>query len=156
KTGHAEIDPVCGMKVDPAHAPASASHQGKTYYFCCSHCREKFIADPQRYLNKSLAPVSAVAPPSDGRVEYTCPMHPEIVSDRPGACALCGMALEPRTVTADAGPSHEEIDMMRRFWLGVLLGLPVFILAMLDMLPHNPLHHYATALNWLQLALATP
>jgi Cu+-exporting ATPase len=90
------------------------------------------------------------------KVEYTCPMHPEVISDHPGSCPKCGMALEPRTVDIDAGPSHEQVDMTRRFWIGMALGLPVFLIAMMDMLPANPLHHYAATLNWLQLVLATP
>jgi Cu+-exporting ATPase len=90
------------------------------------------------------------------KVEYVCPMHPEVVSDHPGPCPKCGMALEPRTIELDSGPSHEQIDMMRRFWVGLVLGLPVFIVAMMDMLPNNPLHHYAGPLNWVQLLLSTP
>jgi Cu+-exporting ATPase len=90
------------------------------------------------------------------KVEYVCPMHPEIVRDHPGSCPICGMALQPRTIEVDAGPSQEQIDMTRRFWVGVVLALPVFIIAMMDMLPNNPLHHYATTLNWLQLVLSTP
>ncbi len=94
--------------------------------------------------------------PAATKVEYVCPMHPEVVRDHPGSCPICGMALEPRTVELDAGPSHEQVDMTRRFWVGVVLGLPVFLIAMMDMLPSNPLHHYATALNWVQLVLSTP
>ena len=83
-------------------------------------------------------------------------MHPEIVSDHPGSCPKCGMALEPRMVELEDRPNPELVDMRRRFWIGLFLGLPVFLLAMADMVPGNPLHHYASTLNWLQLALATP
>jgi Cu+-exporting ATPase len=100
-----------------------------------------------------LEPVSG-APVT--KVEYTCPMHPEIVSDHPGSCPICGMALEPRTVQLEEPPNAELIDMSRRFWVGLVLGLPVFLIAMADMLPNNPLHHYAQALNWVQLAFTTP
>ncbi|MEO2089201.1 MAG: copper-translocating P-type ATPase, partial [Gemmataceae bacterium] len=91
-------------------------------------------------------------------VEYTCPMHPQIVRDAPGSCPLCGMALEPRTVTAEEGPNPELADMSRRFWVGLALTLPIFVLAMGDMIPGKPLHHLLdmTAMNWVQLALATP
>ncbi len=100
-----------------------------------------------------LEPVSGAAAT---KVEYTCPMHPEVVSDHPGTCPKCGMALEPRTVQLEESPNAELIDMTRRFWVGVVLGLPVFLLAMSDMLPNNPLHRYAETLNWVQLLLSTP
>lgn len=100
-----------------------------------------------------LEPVDASA---TSTTEYVCPMHPDVVSDRPGACPKCGMALEPRTAALNTGPSHEELDMTRRFWVGLILGLPVFAVAMSEMLPGNPLHHWARSLNWLQLLLATP
>jgi Cu+-exporting ATPase len=91
------------------------------------------------------------------KVEYSCPMHPEVVSDRPGSCPICGMALEPRTVTAEEGPNPELVDMTRRFKWGLVLGLPVFLIAMADMLPGRPLHAFdMRLLNWVQLALATP
>lgn len=89
--------------------------------------------------------------------EYTCPMHPEVVSDRPGSCPKCGMALEPRVATAEDRPNPELIDMKRRFWVGILLGFPVFAVAMLAMLPANPLHGVnVRILNWVQLLLSTP
>lgn len=94
--------------------------------------------------------------PAFTKVEYVCPMHPEVVSDHPGPCSKCGMALESRTVELQDGASHEETDMMRRFWVGLVLGLPVFLVAMSDMVPGNPLHHWAGVLNWVQLLLATP
>jgi Cu+-exporting ATPase len=97
------------------------------------------------------------APPGPvTKVEYTCPMHPQIVRDRPGSCPICGMALEPRTVTVEEGPNPELADMSRRFWVGVVLTLPVFLIAMADMLPGQPLHPYMIALNWVQLVLTTP
>jgi Cu+-exporting ATPase len=90
------------------------------------------------------------------KVEYTCPMHPQVVRDRPGTCPICGMALEPRTVTAEEAPNPELVDMSRRFWVGLGLSLPVFLVAMADMLPGRPLHPYTAVLNWVQLVLATP
>lgn len=104
----------------------------------------------------TLEPVGVA--PAATKVEYSCPMHPQIVRDQPGACPICGMALEPRTVTLEDGPNPELVAMSRRFWVGLALGLPVFLLAMGDMLPGKPLHHLLSmsAMNWLQLALATP
>jgi Cu+-exporting ATPase len=152
------IDPICGMTVDPASAAGSTDYQGRTYYFCSEHCLHRFQADPQRYL-QPVAP--AAEPPRDRgaetRVEYFCPMDPEVISDRPGPCPKCGMALEPRTVTLEEGPNPELVNMSRRFWIGLLLGMPVFILAMADMLPGNPLHfmNMRTA-SLVQLVLTTP
>src|SRR6185295_13398506 len=136
-----EIDPVCGMKVDPAHAAGHADHQGRTYYFCAPRCRERFVADPARYL-KPQAPAliqlgglkkSAAAPPpsppvtaADAGVEYTCPMHPEVRQIGPGSCPLCGMALEPVEMTAEEPENEELVDMTRRFRVSVVLTIPVF------------------------------
>src|SRR5262249_31102459 len=102
-----------------------------------------------------LEPVGEALPVS--KVEYTCPMHPQIVRDEPGSCPICGMALEPRTVTLEEGPNPELVNMTRRFWVGAALSLPVFLLAMSDLLPGWPLHFPDThVLNWMQLVLATP
>ncbi len=90
------------------------------------------------------------------KVEYVCPMHPEVVSDQPGSCPKCGMALEPRTVAVEEGPNPELADMSRRFWVGLALSLPVFLVAMSELLPGMPLHPHMNTLNWVQLALATP
>src|SRR5205807_8779470 len=125
--------------------------------------QQKFQAAPDRYLHKHEADHSccgtAPSPPhpaAPGTV-YTCPMHPEVVSDHPGSCPRCGMALEPATVSAEEGPNPELADMSRRFWVGLVLALPVFVLAMADMLPGKPLPGLDMALlNWFQLALTTP
>ncbi len=147
------VDPVCGMTVDPARPGASGVHDGTTYYFCCPHCLQKFQADPARYL----APTAVEPPPAPTGATYTCPMHPEVVSDHPGPCPKCGMALEPRTVAAEEGPNPELVDMSRRFWVGLVLSLPIFLLAMADMLPGMALHRPdVRLLNALQLALTTP
>ena len=92
------------------------------------------------------------------RVEYTCPMHPEIVRDEPGSCPICGMALEPRTVTVEEPPNPELVDMTRRFWVGALLGLPVFVLAMADMVFGMGLGGRVdvSLTNWVGLVFATP
>ena len=121
-------DPVCGMAVDLATAKNTAEHAGETYYFCSSKCREKFVAEPARYLKpESSAPPPKPAPA--GTI-YTCPMHPQIRQVGPGNCPICGMALEPEMVTADTGPSAELIDMTRRFWIGLVLAVPVVALEM--------------------------
>jgi len=148
-TAATHIDPVCGMTVDPAHAAATVDHAGATYHFCSARCAERFRADPARYLQP--APAESVPPAPAGTI-WTCPMHPEVRQDHPGACPKCGMALEPEVPTADDGPSPELVDMTRRFWVGLALGLPVFVIAM----AMPALHAWMGPLNWLQLALATP
>ena len=120
-------DPVCGMKVDPATAKHRAEHAGKTFYFCSGRCREKFAAEPARYL--APAPATPAAAPPPGTI-YTCPMHPEIRQVGPGACPICGMALEPEVASLDSGPNVELVDMTRRFWIALALSVPVLVLEM--------------------------
>ena len=145
------IDPVCGMTVDTVTAH-KAELGGTTYYFCSAGCRAKFIADPDKYL-KPQAPKPHL---STSDAIYTCPMHPQIRHSGPGFCPICGMALEPLDVTADAGPNPELADMTRRFWVGLALGLPVAALGMLG----EPLGFdnviSPTVSVWVQFALATP
>lgn len=149
-----EIDPVCGMTVDPDHAAGSYEYQGKTYYFCNPHCLHRFREDPEKFLNKSAAPPVEARPGQ----KYTCPMHPEIVRDGPGSCPICGMALEPVTVSLDDEENPELVDMRRRFWVCLVLTIPVFAIGMSDLIPGQPLQHSVSApvLGWLQLVLATP
>ena len=144
------LDPVCGMTVNPHTAKHQASHHGHPYYFCSAGCRTKFIADPQKYLGEREP-----EPVVEGAI-YTCPMHPEIRQEGPGACPICGMALEPEIATAESGPNPELADMTRRFWIGLALTLPVFVLEMGA--------HLTGAHNWVdpvlssyvQFAFATP
>lgn len=137
------VDPICGMSMSPDNAVGHVAHKGQTYYFCSQSCLERFRATLEAFLGGDM---SAAAPPAAaGRVEYTCPMHPEIVRDGPGSCPVCGMALEPRTVTLDEGPNPELVDMFRRFWLSAALTAPLVIGAMVGLLP-----------RWLELALASP
>jgi Cu+-exporting ATPase len=145
-------DPVCGMTVDPHKTPHRHEHQGHPYYFCSKNCLTKFVASPARYLG-GAAHVEEAVP--EGTI-YTCPMHPEIRQVGPGACPICGMALEPVLATADAGPNEELIDMQRRFWIGLVLSLPVVVLEMGGHL--FDLHHYVnqTQSNWIQMLLASP
>lgn len=150
---HMAKDPVCGMDVDPHTAQHKAEHGGRTYYFCCNGCRTKFAADPEKYLSGRR---EAAAPVPEG-TEYTCPMHPEIRQIGPGSCPICGMALEPVTVSLDSGPNPELADMTRRFWIGLVLTIPVVALEMgAHLIP--ALHHLVspTTSAWIQLVLATP
>jgi len=143
-------DPVCGMTVDPAKTPHHAEHAGTAYHFCSAGCRTKFVAEPDRYLRPKLK----AEPVVPGAI-YTCPMHPEIRQVGPGSCPICGMALEPEMPSAETGPNPELVDFTRRFWIGLVLTLPVFALEMGGHL--LGLHLLAPHVsNWVQLALATP
>jgi Cu+-exporting ATPase len=144
------VDPVCGMRVDPATTPHKHTYKGETYYFCAPGCRSKFAAHPEKYLGPR-APEPAI----EGAI-YTCPMHPEIRQQGPGACPICGMALEPETVTAEAAPNEELIDMTWRFWIGLVLSVPVVALEMGGHVVH--LDEWVTPAldNLIQFAFATP
>jgi P-type Cu+ transporter len=144
------IDPVCGMRIDPHNAKHRADYQGRTYYFCSSGCRTRFVADPKKYLGERQA-----EPVPEGAI-YTCPMHPEIQQVGPGSCPICGMALEPVIASAETGPNPELVDMRRRFWIGLELTLPVFILEMGAHIlgAHNWLDPKLS--NYIQFAFATP
>jgi Cu+-exporting ATPase len=146
------LDPVCGMTVDPHTAKHRADYHGHTYYFCSVGCKTKFTADPQKYLSKEEKAAESVA---EGTI-YTCPMHPQIRQPGPGACPICGMALEPEIATAETGPNPELADMTRRFWIGGALSLPVVVLEMGGHLVggHNWID--PTLSNWIQFAFATP
>ena len=156
------IDPVCGMTVVPgASKGGAATHAGTTYHFCGSHCRAKFVENPGAFLarGESRASGRAKAPHAgDPSVEYTCPMHPEIVRSGPGSCPICGMDLEPRMVTADDGPSPELRSMTRRFWISLALTVPVVLVAMSEMIAGDWIRAglSATALGVAQLLLSAP
>lgn len=151
-------DPVCGMHVDPDAAAQHSKYGGQTYHFCSAHCRVKFDADPAAYVEPtSQADPPAPSPAPGHEVEYTCPMHPEIRQAGPGACPICGMALEPVVVSAETGSSPELADMTRRFWIALALSVPVVALEMGGHL-FPSLHQVVSpaAATWVQLALATP
>lgn len=225
------IDPVCGMTVDPATARHRHEHEGKTYYFCCAHCLQKFSATPSQYSEAGAKPqarmqmvqigagkptkaegrelvqlsrAAAAAPaktyspvershstlqslyvcpmcpevresgpgacPKCGmalepempvaatRIEYTCPMHPQVVRPGPGSCPICGMALEPRTVTAIEEDNPELREMSRRFWISLVLTVPLLMIAMESMASglRAYMHISPRGLGWLELLLATP
>lgn len=157
--GGGAIDPVCGMTVDPASAAGATTHKGTTYYFCATSCLAKFREDPDYYLlPPSQRPPRSMAVPADGTVEYVCPMDPEVLETKPGACPICGMALEPKVVSLTEGSNPELDDMSRRFWWSLGPAMLVMVLAMADMLPGMPLHHQVggTWLNWAQFVLAAP
>jgi Cu+-exporting ATPase len=139
------------MEVDTS-TDRKADYNGQTYYFCSPSCVARFKADPDSVLHP---PEPTVA---DMEAVYTCPMHPEIRQKGPGACPICGMALEPATVSLDEGPNTELIDMTRRFWIAAGLGLPVMAFAMFEMLAPGSAHRLVnlSLANWVQLALATP
>ncbi len=147
------LDPVCGMMVDPHATAHRAEHAGHPYYFCSGGCRAKFVANPENYLTPEADRPSEPVP--EGTI-YTCPMHPQIRQVGPGACPICGMALEPDIATADAPANPELADFTRRFRVGLALALIVLVLEMgRHMLGLDRLFAQATS-NWLQLAFATP
>lgn len=189
------LDPICGMTVREDKAAGTFDHEGETYYFCSTHCLDKFQENPEQYLMKSsepettdelpaakkgiyicpmdpdvqqdgpgacpkcgmaLEPLAPVVP--ETKLEYVCPMHPEIVRGEPGDCPICGMALESRTVTLEEDENPELRDMSRRFWVSLALSIPVFFVAMSELIPGQPLLRVFSkpVLIWLQLVLATP
>ena len=162
------IDPVCGMKVDPANPRGgSFEHGGVTYAFCSPGCRQKFMADPEGWLKsgpkgmshavaqpmvltrpkKAAAPANLPSEPST--TWWVCPMDPEIRQRTPGDCPICGMALEPDVPTASATTADPELaNMTRRLWVASLLTLPLLVLTMGGV--------NVVARPWIELALATP
>jgi len=174
-----ERDPACEMMVDPARAKHSLEHGGKTFFFCCGGCLEKFRADPGRYGDapvplfpaaqseqserrqatspQNQTPESAEA--RDHSAKYTCPMHPEIVRDAPGACPICGMALEPMTLAAAGeteGADPELRSMTIRFWVCAALAAPILVLSMGGTMATISRFVPMRARGWIEFALATP
>jgi Cu+-exporting ATPase len=165
------IDPVCGMKVDPAKAAGNAVHQGTTYFFCSKNCLKKFGHDPGKYAahvpaadeqrtdvapanpNDDAAPTPSIAPSISSGKKYTCPMHSQIVRDKPGNCPICGMALEPLTGAAEEH-NPELAGMSRRFWVSLFLTIPVFAISMSDAVGLHIIGLHS--MQWVQFALATP
>ena len=187
------LDPVCGMKVNPRKAAASLVHEGKTYYFCCPVCRQKFAADPGRFLLSdaggilsrttgseemihsattgreepgaaSKACETCDMPPAHppagtpSRIEYICPMDPEVISEKPGSCPVCGMALEPRMVALEEEENPELTDMSKRFRISLAFAVPLLLIAMGEMIlgPGRMPGHGSRALVWIQCLLCTP
>jgi len=164
-------DPVCGMTVDDRTARYRLDHEERTYRFCSAHCLAAFRAHPSRYVNSdgegsqphvALSRLKDAAEPSSppGRIQYTCPMHPEVVQDRPDDCPECGMALEPLRIQGDE--SDEADSELRnttfRFWVSAVLAIPLVCVAMARHLPGRSLAGLVApdVQNWVELALATP
>ncbi len=154
------IDPVCGMSVENTSVHKT-DYRGQKYFFCCDHCLTKFEADPQAYLTKQpgagMATASHVHHQALG-AKWTCPMHPEVVTDGPASCPKCGMALEPAGYAGGDEENPELIDMTRRFWFSVALGIPLLLITMGDMLPGEPVSRLLSARlrTFIELGLATP
>ena len=147
------VDPVCGMSVNRDTAKHRFAWQGQDYFFCSARCRERFEAEPEKYLAPKQSRQPEPAAPA-GTI-YTCPMHPEVRQVGPGSCPICGMALEPEQVSLDQAPDPELIDMTRRFWIALVLTLPVFVI---EMGSHLGFGHLVSPdwSNWISLILATP
>ena len=162
------LDPICGMTVDPDHAAAKIEYSGKMWHFCSKGCASKFQAEPAKYASGApkpqphepalvqlgALPAKKPTPKAGERVEYICPMDPEVLAYEPGPCPICGMALEPKIVTSAPADDSELRDMQRRFWVSLALTAPLFAVAMGEMLLHRSSSSSWTA--WLQLLLATP
>lgn len=147
-------DPVCGMDVDPKTAKGGSSeYKGDTYYFCNPKCKTKFDADPEGYLQPKEAAVPKEG--AEGEI-YTCPMHPEIRQVGPGSCPICGMALEPLVFSADQPEDQTEyLDMKKRFWVSVVLTVPLlaWTMGLRHLFASEFVHLYA---GYAELLLATP
>ena len=156
---------VCGMEVDPTKAAGEYSYKGHTYYFCSTSCLAKFKADPSNYLAQPAVDTACptgvcalpISPAETGMI-WTCPMHPEVRQSGPGACPICGMALEPAAPTREEAANPELVDMTRRFWVGLAFVVPLAFLAMFGHVFQGYVGHWASAhvLGWVQLLLATP
>ncbi len=146
------VDPVCKMLVQPQTAAAKFDYKGETFYFCAVGCQNKFRQNPAKFLQKESQP----EPMTNSEVEYTCPMDPEIVQIGPGICPKCGMALEPSVISLDDKPDPEFIDMKRRFLISAVLTLPIFALAMAEMLPNFHQIISAKTSVWIQFILSVP
>ncbi len=149
------VDPVCGMSVAPETSAGNYDFKDETYYFCSTGCLNKFKQNPAAFLEKKKE--EKLEAESRG-TEYTCPMHPQVVQIGPGSCPFCGMALEPKVLSLDDAPDPEYIDMKRRFWIAAVLTLPVFILAMAEMIPWFSSQNLVSprTILWIQFVLATP
>ncbi len=147
-------DPVCKMIVKPDSAAASYDYSGKTFYFCAVNCQKKFRQNPAHFLDPKTKPQSMTGDSNEGK--YTCPMDPEIVQTGPGSCPICGMALEPMVISLDDEPDPELIDMTRRFWISAALTIPVFIMAMAEMIPGLNRIVPPNIPLWIQFILAAP
>ncbi|HEU4692294.1 MAG TPA: heavy metal translocating P-type ATPase [Vicinamibacterales bacterium] len=147
------VDPVCGMTIDPADAVGHHDHKGQRYYFCAESCLQQFRENPEQFLNPA-APAAVI----DHTAEYTCPMHPEVRQKGPGACPICGMALEPVDATQGDERNPELEDMTRRFRVSLAFTAPILAFMVAEMIPGRPLDRLVPhgLRNWIEFALATP
>ena len=183
-------DPVCGMTVDERSA-SRAEHDGRTFYFCSEHCRQKFLENPtsghshMHHVEMAVKPTKnakyfcPMCPdvesdkPGDcpkcgmalernpawvAKTIYTCPMHPEIEQDHPGVCPKCGMALEPKMASAATEDDRETRRLAIKFWIGLVLTMPVLFLAMGDWIPGVRIEHWMSrqASRWIEFMYSTP
>jgi P-type Cu+ transporter len=148
-------DPVCGMSVDPHLTGHRHQHAGRTFYFCSAACRRKFAANPEPYLEPSGREGARSGTVPEGTT-YTCPMHPQVRQVGPGSCPICGMALEPELAQATPGANPELADMSRRFWISLVLSIPVLVLEMGGHLASLHMVVGQTWSSWIQFFLATP
>ena len=161
-------DPVCGMNVSET-SKFSKTNDKKKYYFCSQNCLNKFERNPSQYLNEEknhehLEHNHLDEPHTHEiikqNIKYTCPMHPEIIRDKPGDCPKCGMALEPMGVIDKKEEENtDELDYMtKRFWISTVLAIPLFILAMLADLSENilPSSLSMSTIQYIEFFLATP
>lgn len=156
ETGNQTVkDPVCEMDVDPNDSAGSHTVEGKTYHFCSTHCLSKFKKNPKAFLDDEI---EQEAKSISKDVIYTCPMHPEIRQKGPGNCPICGMALEPEEVTLSDEPNHELIDMTKRFKWSAIFSVPLFALAMSEMIPGFSVHQFLSEdlFKWAQVILSLP
>ena len=147
----AEIDPVCGMNVDPHNAAGESEFNETSYYFCSTHCKTKFDSDPDSYLGNKKVEKTVI--PEGANVKYTCPMHPEVIADKLEDCPICGMALEPMEISLEDTENPELIDMTKRFWFSTALALPLLIITMGGMFTGG---FFGPWQSWIELALASP
>ena len=146
------------MNVDPARAKAQRERAGQKYFFCSETCAKEIRRESITGTAAAQASVKVASPAASAHVDYTCPMHPQIIRPAPGSCPICGMALEPRTATADEEENPELRTMSRRFWISAALSFPVFLLGMSDLLPGQPVQRILSMheISWIEFALATP
>ena len=155
-------DVVCGMEVEP-QSKFRTKVDAEAFFFCSESCLNKFQKNPDEYMyhEQSDCDVSFKVERNNNtkvsNVQYTCPMHPEVIRDEPGACPKCGMALEAMGVELVEDDSELK-DMSKRFWFAVVLSIPVFIIAMFsDLMPELiPNSFSLEKIQWFQLILATP
>jgi P-type Cu+ transporter len=154
------IDPVCGMTVDLSAGKPHLDHDGVTWHFCNPRCLDKFEAEPQKYIDavESGHPheFERVKSDHEGKGGYICPMDPEVWSEGPDSCPICGMALEPATISAESGPNPELVDFTRRLWVGALFTIPLLILTMGELIPGVGELVRGAWNPWAQLLLSLP